>query len=52
LAEGAERANHRILDDIFGQDRVAGQVAGKVIGAIEVREDELIELLGLAGAGL
>ena len=51
LSEGAEGSHHRILDYILGEDIVAGQVAREVIGAIQVRQYLLPELMEMAGAG-
>ena len=51
LTEGAERAEHRVLDRIFGKDRIPGEVARKVISPVEVWKDEPIEFVRLAGAG-
>ena len=45
LAEGAERAKQRILDDVLAEHRVAGQIAREIIGAVEMRQDQLPEFV-------
>ena len=51
LGECAKGAEERILHDIVAQHRVARQVAREIIGAVEVRQDQLPEFVGVAGAG-
>ena len=50
-SEAPESAEDRVLHDIFAEHRVARQVAGEIIGTVEVRQDQPPELLVLAGAG-
>jgi hypothetical protein len=51
LREGTKSPKERILDDILAEHRVARQITCKIIGPIEVRQDDLPESVGLAGAG-
>src|SRR5437870_4449917 len=50
LAEGPEGAKHGVLNDVLAEDRVASEETRQIIGAVEVRQDGLPEVVNVAGA--
>src|SRR6185437_5358861 len=51
LTEASKGAEHRVLNDVLAQHRVAREEAGEVIGAVEMRQDQLAKICRVAGAG-